>query len=236
MLARPGRSAFVAVLVALATVTAVESQTQWPAADPTRGQAIAVGAFSGGAAGACQSCHGIDGAGDPAAGFPRLAAQPFLYLAKSLADYRAGRRQNDIMGPIAKAMTDQEIVDAAAYYAGTAGRALRLPPEAGPDALQRGAVLSAIGDNAIGVQACQNCHGPAGSGMGVQYPALAGQAAAYLESQLQAWKDGRRKGDTHAVMQGIANRLSDEDVVAVAAYLAALAPPVSARMATGGEP
>ncbi|HVJ50914.1 MAG TPA: cytochrome c [Aliidongia sp.] len=65
----------------------------------------------------CQACHGLDGkAKVPDA--PNLAGQNEQYLAKALGDYKSGARQNDMMSLIAPKLSDQDIADLAAYYAG----------------------------------------------------------------------------------------------------------------------
>lgn len=63
----------------------------------------------------CEACHGVDGKSvDPS--YPNLAGQHASYLQKALADYRAGRRTNVIMAGMAAALTDQDILDLAAWY------------------------------------------------------------------------------------------------------------------------
>ena len=58
-----------------------------------------------GAAIACASCHGVDGAGNAQAGFPVLAQLPPAHFAKQIADFKAGTRANPVMSPIAIAMS-----------------------------------------------------------------------------------------------------------------------------------
>jgi cytochrome c553 len=68
----------------------------------------------------CSACHGPDGKSvDPS--YPNLAGQHESYLVKSLADYRAGRRVNAIMAPMAANLSDQDIEDLAAWYASQEG-------------------------------------------------------------------------------------------------------------------
>lgn len=68
----------------------------------------------------CAACHGQDGKGiDPS--YPNLAGQHESYLVKALADYRAGRRSNAIMAPMAANLSDQDIEDLAAWYASQEG-------------------------------------------------------------------------------------------------------------------
>ncbi len=65
----------------------------------------------------CASCHGPQGVSTNPL-WPNLAGQQEQYLAKALTDYRAGRRNDPLMAPLAKMLTDQEIKDLAAYYTG----------------------------------------------------------------------------------------------------------------------
>lgn len=68
----------------------------------------------------CAACHGQDGKSiDPT--YPNLAGQHESYLVKALADYRAGRRTNVIMAPMAVNLSDQDIEDLAAWYASQEG-------------------------------------------------------------------------------------------------------------------
>ena len=53
--------------------------------------------------------------------YPNLAGQHEDYLVKALADYRAGRRTNAIMAPMAANLSDQDIEDLAAWYASQDG-------------------------------------------------------------------------------------------------------------------
>jgi cytochrome c553 len=66
---------------------------------------------------ACTGCHGLDGRSrDP--DVPNLAGQKQRYLAKALRDFRMGNRQQLMMNFVAKEMSDEDIEDYAAYYAG----------------------------------------------------------------------------------------------------------------------
>ncbi|SDE43440.1 Cytochrome c553 [Massilia sp. PDC64] len=187
---------------------------------------------------ACVGCHGAQGEGNAAGGFPRLAGQSAAYLGKQLGAYANGARVNPIMQPIAKAMNAAQIRDVSAYYAslgdapgaaapGAAAPGGTTPPATGSD---RGSVLSAIGDSAQGVQACANCHGPGGVGNPPAYPYLAGQHANYLTAAMAEWKNGARKTDSSGQMTHIAQALADADVAALSAYFSAQpAPPSAAK-------
>lgn len=64
----------------------------------------------------CITCHGADGKGMAAAGFPRLAGLPSEYIAKQLRDFKAGTRMNPIMQPVAIALSDEEVAAVAKAY------------------------------------------------------------------------------------------------------------------------
>lgn len=195
-----------------------------------RGQYVMTSGGGAGIGGACLSCHGVDGAGDPGGAFPRLAGQPAGYLEKSLREYADGTRQNPVMSPIAKALSAGEKTAVAAYYAAQRAPHAR-PPDGDPSLLQWGAVLNAIGSAERGVQACQNCHGPAGIGIPPNYPALAGQHAAYLEQQLRLWRSGERTQQTVNLMGTVAKGLTDQDIKALSLYFATLRPAQDATAA-----
>lgn len=112
----------------------------------------------------------------------------------------------------------------AAFYGSThAGKAPN-DTETTPEQIAIGATIAAIGDWPRGLPACGQCHGPAGQGVGVSFPAIAGQSAAYISTQLAAWKDGTRSNEPLNLMTGIAAKLDDTEIAAVAAYYASLLP------------
>ncbi|HYG42258.1 MAG TPA: c-type cytochrome [Bordetella sp.] len=88
------------------------------AGDAKAGQQLATQGVPASNVAACTSCHGAQGEGNAAAGFPRLAGQSANYLARQLADYAQGTRQNAVMAPIAKSLNESQRHDVAAYYAG----------------------------------------------------------------------------------------------------------------------
>lgn len=167
----------------------------------------------------CQSCHGTDGGGQAAAGFPRLAGLDAAYLAKQLDDYVAGTRANAVMQPIAKALSAQEREAVARYYARLPVPAMAASPK--PAAEGVGATLATRGRWSERVPACEQCHGPSGVGVGAHFPPLAGQPAVYIEAQLKAWQQGSRRNDPLELMQHLSRALSAEDIAAVAQWFAA---------------
>jgi cytochrome c553 len=197
------------------------------AANPQAGQQLATQGAPNGVT-ACVGCHGAQGEGNAAGGFPRLAALPAYYIGKQLAAYASGARINPVMAPIAKALGAPQIRDVSAYYAslgGTAAPATSAPAAATGAASARARKLAQVGDDAMGVQACVNCHGPGGTGEPPIVPYLTGQHASYLTATMKQWKSGERKTDPSGQMPHIAKALPEADIVALSAYFSALAPP-----------
>ncbi|WP_106803783.1 c-type cytochrome [Pseudomonas sp. S5D5] len=173
----------------------------------------------------CVACHGADGLGMAAAGFPRLAGLPAAYLRKQLEDFKRASRSHPVMQPVAKALTDAEI-DAVS-------QALAAMPAPAPTSAQRSEMpsnptqkLALQGAWERQIPACVSCHGPAGSGVGDAFPPLAGQPAAYLKAQLLAWQGGTRHNDPNDLMGHIAKSLTADEVQSVAEYFAGLSPEV----------
>lgn len=172
---------------------------------------------------ACIACHGANGEGMASGGFPALAGQWQMYIVSQLADYASGTRDNEVMKPIAKALSEQERLDVAAYYQSLPVAMSSAKPSRSA-LIKRGEILANIGDQKIQVQACNNCHGPGGVGLAPLIPRLAGQYAAYTENQLLAWKQGVRKNNPEQMLQ-VALQLRPAEIKAVAAYYAQIAPP-----------
>ncbi len=172
---------------------------------------------------ACSTCHGPDGGGNAAAGYPRLSSLSAGYIASQLQAFRSGSRNNPVMKPIASALSDQEVQAVAKYFA---TQTAKLVPEKAKDvqSLQQGQQLATRGDWGHTIPACESCHGPDGDGVGQVFPALAGQHASYIKAQIEAWQNGQRKDDPNQLMQTVAKRLKPEQTAAVAAYFASLKP------------
>jgi cytochrome c553 len=168
----------------------------------------------------CEACHGVHGEGAPPAAIPRLAGQSAEYLTKQLDDYENHTRDNVVMRNFARGLSGPERAQLGAYYATLTAphTAETVPPTA--QQLARGRQLAFQGDEAERVQACNNCHGPDGSGLPHSSPYLAGQSAEYLANQIKAWQEGTRKNDAGKLMVTIAKQLSSTDIAAVSAYFA----------------
>lgn len=171
----------------------------------------------------CASCHAADG-NSPAAANPKIAGQGVDYLHKQLRDFKAldGKkplRESPIMNGMVANLSEADMKGLAAYYS---GQALKPAAAADKDLAALGQKLWRGGDMANGVPACAGCHGPAGAGVPAQYPRLAGQYAEYLAAQLTAFREGRRANDPNSMMRGVAARMSDRQIRAVAEYAAGL--------------
>lgn len=172
----------------------------------------------------CMTCHGADGAGMAAAGFPALALLDPGYMSKQLQDFKSGARASAVMAPTVAQLDAAQMDAVSRYYA-----SLPLPvaaAEASADAdaaqLALGRTLVEEGDWSRYIVPCGSCHGPGNTGVGAEFPALAGQHAAYIKQQLQAWQNGSRHNDPNQLMLAIAERLSAAEIDAVAAYLSRL--------------
>jgi cytochrome c553 len=168
---------------------------------------------------ACLPCHGGAAAAAPAGpAFPRLDGQHAAYLEKQLREYKAGKRKSEVMAPLIGALKKQQIRDMAAHFASQA-------PARGavqnPDLAARGKTLYEEGNRATGVPGCIGCHLPNAAGA-ERYPRLAGQLQTYTVQQLVDFKSGKRSNDRARVMRSVAGRLTDEEMRAVAEYLAGL--------------
>ncbi|KAA0695871.1 cytochrome c4 [Halopseudomonas laoshanensis] len=173
------------------------------------------------AAMACITCHGAEGEGMAAAGFPRLAGLSADYMKKQLGDYLSGDRANPIMQPIAAALTPEEVEAVTTMLASKPAPKVKKIGRAA-EAQTLGAILALRGAWERNIPECVACHGPSGVGVGDAFPPLAGQSAQYLSSQLNAWRQGTRKNDPNDLMGHIARKLTDDEIKAVSAYFASL--------------
>jgi cytochrome c553 len=196
---------------------------------------------------ACVLCHGAKGEGNFDAGFPRLAGLHPDYIAKQLQDFARdpmqvgvklepiprdysktpriysdltvftpGTRKDATMNAIAKVLTPTDIKNLAIYFGNLAFDAT--PKAVDFQTLERGADLALRGKPEYGMPSCISCHGPDGRGFGPHFPPLAGQPPQYIINQINKWQTGERDNDNLALMQNIANQLTDGDKINVAAY------------------
>ena len=201
-----------AITVALAATLALPAYANEPAATPkadlAKGQALSTSV--------CAACHTNDGSrGSPAN--PILQGQHPEYIAKQLADFKAGKRANPIMQGMAAPLSDADMTNVAAFYAGKQakpGFAKHKDTVALGEKIYRGGIPDKH------VPACAGCHSPTGAGIPAQYPRLGGQHADYIAAQLQAFRDHKRQNN--APMQQISAQMNNEEIAAVADYISGL--------------
>ncbi|MFO1216885.1 MAG: c-type cytochrome [Burkholderiaceae bacterium] len=172
---------------------------------------------SAAAASVCVACHGEDGnAAVPM--FPKIAGLQESYLVKQLRDFQSGRRRSDVMAPVVAAIKPEDIQPLAAYYS----RMKLKPGEASERRLaDLGKLVYFDGNEETGVPACVGCHQAGGAGHLI-YPRIGGQHATYVKQQLKNFASGERSNDPNRFMRVVAKRMSEEEMDAVAAYLADL--------------
>jgi cytochrome c553 len=185
-------------------------------ADPAKGGSLYDTGDNARGLPACASCHGAGGNSTINTN-PRLAGQIDTYIHKQLVDFTTPSRNQPVMTTYAKMLSDDEKKNLAAYLA-------TQQPKQGAarnkDTLELGRKIYRGGIADRGVAACASCHGATGAGLPVQYPRLAGQHQDYTVTQLQAFKSGARSNSTP--MAALAKRLSDDEMKAVADYIAGL--------------
>jgi cytochrome c553 len=198
MSARGATAALYSAVVACLIAGPAFSQQTTPAGDLKRGKEISY---------TCLGCHGVDGYKNayPMYSVPKLEGQHPEYLIAALQGYKSGDRAHLTMHSQASELSDQDMADVAAYFAGqplapTGKAALTVPKAA---------------------QLCTACHGTDGVAVAPIYPSLAGQHQDYLVRALDEYRKGGRK---NPVMIQFAQQLKDVDVAIIAAYYARQTP------------
>ena len=159
----------------------------------------------------CVGCHG-EGGISQTENIPSLAAQPDLFIQWQLVFFRSGTRKNEQMQPIVEQLNNEDIRNLGAYFAS-------LTPPSGtkdddPD-------LSAKGKQAAAGRRCASCHTDSFAGTKA-VARSAGQREEYLVKALHDYKSGARSGGGQAAMADVAYPLSDEEITALAHYMAHL--------------
>jgi len=228
----------------------------------------------GGIANACGSCHLMSGQGHPESA--DIAGLPVEYFVRQMAYFKSGARKDDLrMGPIPKAISDEDVRLAPDYFAAikpipfvkvietatppktyinTAGRHHLLSPEGGtepighriievpedafrmanrdphsgfiayvpPRSVKAGEELVKTGGAGKTIQ-CAICHGDDLTGLG-EVPRIAGMQPVYIARQLITMQNGASAGTATALMKKVVAKLSEDDVIAISAYLGTLPP------------
>lgn len=180
---------------------------------------------------ACTGCHGAEGRAAADGYYPRIAGKPAGYLYNQLLNFRDGRRQYPLMTGLLQTLSDDYLREMAGHFAALE---LPYPPPARSTqkaaTLARGEALVRRGDATHDIPACESCHGSALTGVAPAIPGLLGLPRDYLAAQLAGWKSGIRQAHAPDCMAQIAQRMSADDIQAVAHWLS------SQPVAQGGKP
>jgi cytochrome c553 len=208
---------------------------------------------------ACGTCHLMSGQGHPESA--DIAGLPVEYIVRQMEYFKSGaRKDDDRMGPIAKVVSDEDVRQAAQYFAAikpipwvqvietatppktyvsSAARHRVLSPKdpdrtihrdphspfiayVPPGSIARGEALVKSSGSGMSTP-CATCHGGALEGLG-EVPRLAGLQPVYLARQLICIQNGSRNGTDDASMKKVVEKLSEDDIIAISAYLGSLPP------------
>lgn len=217
----------------------------------------------------CNTCHTPSGMGQPE--LANIRGLNAAYFARQMADFRSGARggpRSGAMAGFAKGLTDDEIKEIAAYYAGLKGSfwtKVTEASEAPKTMVQRNSQRTKVADGGMeplgarvievaddpalvrqmdkpaftayvpegsitkGVAlvttggggkttACVGCHGTNLQGQ-IDIPGIAGHSPVYLARQLYSFKNDVRKGPMADIMKGVAENLTDDDIISIVAYV-----------------
>lgn len=164
----------------------------------------------------CAACHGPDG-NSLVPDYPKLAQQHPEYLIKQLTEFKAGKRQNAIMLGFASTLSPDDMRNIA-YWVTTNKASAGAAADA--DLIAQGQRIYVGGVLERNIPACAGCHGPTAVGIPAQYPRLHGQQVNYVLTQLNTFRSGERNNNLQ--MTGVAAKLNDREIKAVAEYVASL--------------
>jgi cytochrome c553 len=209
------KSLFVAIL-AVSSIAYAAEEKKAPKADPAKGEMLYTNGDASRNIIACVSCHGAAG-NSTIVQNPKLAGQHESYIYKQLADFKTPQRNNPVMSPIAKALTEDDMKNVAAYL----DKQAQKPGAAkNKETVELGKKIYRGGIAEKSVPACAGCHSANGAGIPAQFARLGGQHQDYTAAQLIAFRGGARKNSPQ--MTTIAKRMADDEIQAVADYIAGL--------------
>jgi len=168
----------------------------------------------------CAACHGADG-NSVTPDWPMLAGQHASYIVRQLKAFKNGERTDVTMKPFADLLSDQDMLDVAAYFAAQKPT----PKGADPALANLGQQIYRGGVPERGIAACIACHGPDGSGNPLAaYPRISNQHAAYVTKQLNAYAAGDRRSDVamNQMMRNLSEHLAQDEIRALASYVQGL--------------
>ena len=207
---------FVCVALMSLSVAWANEEKAPAAADPAKGSTLYSNGDPSRGILACVACHGAAG-NSTITQNPKLAGQHDAYIQKQLHNFKGPDRNNAIMTGIAKALGEDDVRNIAAYLE-------QQKPAPGSarnkNTIDLGKKIYRAGIVEKQVPACAGCHGPNGAGIPAQYARIAGQHQDYTIAQLTNFRTGTRANS--AQMTAVGKRMSDEEMQAVADYIAGL--------------
>jgi cytochrome c553 len=163
----------------------------------------------------CNQCHGADG-NSKKPDVPNLASQNSAYLLEQIEKFANGSRKNYVMNALSKNFSNEDKVNLALFYANMQVK----PVTTNSQLAQKGKPLY--------LQKCSSCHGEGGAGK-EKFARLAGQQIQYVENTLRRFR--ATANDKHSnglskrrsiIMESVSKSLLDNDINALAAYIAQL--------------
>lgn len=176
----------------------------------------------------CMGCHGLAGNSETAL-FPKLAGQGEVYLLKQLQNFKSGERNNAIMAGVASLLSEQDMMDIAAYY--SIQTISENSAKGDAETIELGRKIYVGGKMDTQTTACIACHGPKGLGIPTAgFPSLSAQHADYIAVQLKAFRQysiNEQTGSddvsrTNEMMVNVAKGLTTVEIEALAQYIAGL--------------
>jgi cytochrome c553 len=159
----------------------------------------------------CTMCHGAQGMSGSDA--PNLSGQYPEVVMKQLQDYKAAKRDSPIMVALAKNLSERDVDDLAAYFAGLPKA--RTAPTTYGESLP---VLVRVGAPLRNIAPCISCHGGVDQKLGA--PWIEGMPQSYLSAELQAFRAGTRRNDSEAQMRNVARSMTDAEIEEVSSFYA----------------
>lgn len=185
-------------------------------ADPVKGEALYANGDAARGIVACVSCHGTAGNSTISVN-PKLAGQHEAYIVKQLDNFKGADRNNPVMSTFANMMTSEDVKNVSSYLSAQKSK----PGSAkNKEIVELGKQIYRGGIAEKSVPACAGCHSPNGVGIPAQFPRVAGQHQDYTIAQLTNFRTGARKNSVQ--MTTISKRMSDDEIKAVADYVAGL--------------
>jgi len=176
----------------------------------------------------CMGCHGLAG-NSAIATFPKLAGQGEVYLLKQLQNFKSGERNNAIMADVVSLLSEQDMMDIAAYY--SIQTITENSAKGDAETIELGRKIYVGGKMDTQTTACIACHGPKGLGIPTAgFPALSAQHADYTAVQLKAFRQYSINEQTgsddvsraNEMMVNVAKGLTTVEIEALAQYIAGL--------------